>query len=699
MNVDSHPISSLPPRFVSAALASLALGAVVAVLLAGCANPQPPGGGPRDETPPRVLRSSPEKDAVNVDARSIRIEFSEYVDRTSLARALSVTPAFDETVEIDWSGRAVELTFPEALRERTTYIVTLDTELEDTRGVSLDEPIQIAFATGPRINQGRIAGTVVDPEEGKPQPKVDVYAYPAPDGTPPDSLPERPAYRTQTSEEGTFSLEYLREQPYYVIALSDGNRNRRPDVLEPFATPPRPVLPGEANSNPVVIPWVLARLDTIPPLVQRVQTRSSRRLTIRFSEPVYPSFEPSDYALRDSTQDVPRPIERVYANEIPSTEVTVRTRDALSETRHRLRISGGTVVDSLGTPLADTTLGFDATARPDTSTTRFTGFLPADAEVDSTGAVPLLPGTAPGVAFSQPVEASAFGSAIVARDTVGDARVLYATTSNGTSYRFLFDPPFRPGDFVELSVDDAAFGGPDSLRTRTFRVVTERALGELEGRAVAIDTTNTGTARADSASLDAARTDATSPDSTSPDSTSPASLVSDSVRTDSLVEDSLQADSLQVDSTGTRSLASDSVSLQQRDETSTLRVTFGPVDSTRLDGRVIVEMIPVSSTISIEPKARAVGPDTTFLFREVPEGSYRFRAFVDRNENERWDPGEVHPYRPAEPLTWTDTPTDSRPRWTTVLPAALRIPVFARPIRITVLEDTTRGSGASRRDE
>ena len=657
----------------------------MAMLFAGCANPQPPGGGPRDETPPRVLRSSPEKDAVKVDARSIRIEFSEYVDRTSLARALSVTPAFDEAVEIDWSGRTVELTFPEALRERTTYIVTLDTELEDTRGVSLDEPIQIAFATGPRINQGRIAGRVVDPEEGKPQPKIDVYAYPAPDGTPPDSLPDRPAYRTQTSEEGTFSLEYLREQPYYVIALSDGNRNRRPDVLEPFATPPRPVLPGEANSNPVVIPWVLARLDTIPPQVQRVQTRSSRRLTLRFSEPVYPSFEPSDYTLRDSTQDVSRPIEKVYADDIPSTEVTVRTRDPLSESRHRLRIPGGAVVDSLGTPLADTTLGFEATARPDTSTTRFSGFLPAGAEVDSTGAVPLLPGTAPGVAFSQPVEASAFGSAIVARDTVGDARVLYATTSNGTSYRFLFDPPFRAGDFVEVSVDVSAFGEADSIRTRTFRIVTDRALGELEGRALAVDTTAIDTTNTETA----ANKDTTRADSVSVDSPG-----FDSTRADSSRLDVAGSDSPQADSVATDSLASDSVSLQRGDEPSALRVAFGPVDSTQLAGPVVVEMTPVSSTISIEPKMLLVGADTTFLFRQIPEGSYRFRAFLDRNENGRWDPGEVSPYQPAEPLIWTEAPTDSRPRWTTVLPAALRIPVFARPIRITVPEDTTRGSGS-----
>jgi len=176
------PVLLLSRSDLAAVVVAACLGGV---LIGSCANPQPPGGGPRDETPPRVVSSTPASDAVNIRTRSVRIVFSEYVERTSLIRSLTVTPAFDRALEFDWDGRAVEITFPSALRDSTTYILTLDAELSDTRGVSLNNPITIAFSTGPRINRGRIAGRVVEPAEGRPQPQVDIYAYGAPDGVPP----------------------------------------------------------------------------------------------------------------------------------------------------------------------------------------------------------------------------------------------------------------------------------------------------------------------------------------------------------------------------------------------------------------------------------------------------------------------------------------------------------------------------------
>lgn len=698
--------SPLLARFAPAVLAILITTALLAAMVSGCANPQAPTGGPQDETPPRVLRSVPAQDEVNVDTRSIRIEFSEYVERASLVRALSVTPAFDEQVEIDWDGRTVKLTFPEALREETTYIVTLDSELTDTRGVELNEPIQIAFSTGPRINRGRIAGTVVEPETGTPQPKVDIYAYPVPDGEPLDSLPDRPAYRTQTGEEGTFSLEYLREQPYYVIALSDANRNRQADVLEPFAAPPRPVLPGRADSEPIRIPWTIARLDTIPPTLRRIQPRSNRRVTLRFSEPVRPSLDPGDYALQDSVRGTTRPVADVFTTEWPSTEVTLRTIEPMLEGRHRLSIGDSVVVDSLGAPIADTTLGFDATTRADTSTTRFARFLPADASPDSTGAVPLLPGTAPGVAFSQPADSSEFGSTIAARDTLGAPRTLTATTRDGTSYTFSFDPSLAAGDFVEISVDASLISSTDSTQSRTFRRVTDRALGELEGQAIAVDTTELDSqpeaSRSNNLQTDSVRTDSMEADSVEADSPQTDSLQKASAQVDSAVTDTAQQDSIRVDSlreTTTRrdTTQADSVAVNPTgtDAAPTLRVTFAPVDSSRLSGPVVVEMTPTSSEIYVEPRSQIVGADTTFIFKELPKGSYRFRAFLDRNENGRWDPGQIQPYEAPEPVVWSSSTTNSRPRWTTVLPASLRIPVFARPIQITVLNASVESSTES----
>ncbi|PSQ67437.1 MAG: hypothetical protein BRD25_01465, partial [Bacteroidetes bacterium QH_1_61_8] len=140
----------------------LLLGGVV-IALEGCANPVAPSGGPRDETPPSVVETRPVRDTVNIptDTRTVTIRFSEYVERSSLPQALSVTPTFDEQIRFDWNDQAVDLELPASLRDSTTYLFTLDTNLSDARGVSLDQPITIAFSTGPRINRGRIVGRVV----------------------------------------------------------------------------------------------------------------------------------------------------------------------------------------------------------------------------------------------------------------------------------------------------------------------------------------------------------------------------------------------------------------------------------------------------------------------------------------------------------------------------------------------------------
>lgn len=101
----------------------------------------------------------------------------------------------------------------------------------------------------------------------------------------------------------------------------------------------------------------------------------------------------------------------------------------------------------------------------------------------------------------------------------------------------------------------------------------------------------------------------------------------------------------------------------------------GPTESGGLDSTV-AELHVEEAFVPVDVRRQTVAPGSTFVFERVPEGQFRFRAFLDRNGNEQWDRGSVQPYRPPEPLTWSREVVESRPRWTTVLPGPLRVPVF-----------------------
>lgn len=626
----------------------------VSVLLGACANPVAPSGGPRDETPPSVVETRPVRDTVNVptDTRTVTLRFSEYVERSSLPQALSVTPRFDGRIRFGWSGRAVDLELPASLRDSTTYLFTLDTNLSDARGVSLDEPVTVAFSTGPRINRGQIQGRVVDPRQAEPQSNVDVYAYALPDSAtgPPTPLPERPTYRTQTGEDGTFAFDYLREQRYYVVALKDNNRNRQPDRAEPFAVPPRLALQADSSQPEVPVPWYLTKIDTLAPRFQRVQPLSRQRLRLSFDEPVrLADSAPDAWVLRDSVANAPVEVRAVYESPDRPDAVILRTAP-MEARRHALPLSPDLVADTLGQALVPDTARFAAVSRRDTTRTRFRTFVPENLSVDTAGAYPLLPDQQPGVRFNQAPDSTTLRRGLSLTDTTGRARPYTLTSEEGRTYRFRPADSLQPGAFVEVSVDGRALGGLDTTYTRRFRRVTSRALGGLEGRAVLADTTRPG---------EAAPGD------------SPVRRLPRSFREDG------RPDTLGVALPDTGRV--DSAAVARR-------------DSLFRAGPIVVELIPTESTIPLDRRTLTTAPDSTFVFRELPEGTFRFRAYLDRNRNGRWDGGRIRSYVPAEPVTWSGETVDSRPRWTNVLPAPLRIPLL-RPALLPPLSppatDTT----------
>lgn len=613
---DTNGRSHAPP--FSAAQA-LTLGLAL-LLVASCAVPQPPPGGPRDVAPPLIINVNPEPGEVNVERESITMEFDKYIDRSSFEQALSFTPRFQESPTISWSGRSVEVTFPEELRDDVTYIVTLDTDLRDERGNNLRNPVNIAFSTGPEINEGEIDGLVVNAGDGSPREGIDVFAYAHPDSASPaelDSLPEEPDYRTQTGSEGAFSFEYLEEQPYYVIAVQDDNRNLRPDPGEEFAVPPESLIVADRDGTTLDVPWVVTRLDTIPPELMRVDARSEQRHELRFDQPItVANRTPERWAVRDSLQDERREINAVYHPPGARNTLVVRT-EPLDATTHELTIPDSTIADTTGNLMADTTASFTPSEDPDTMRTRFRAFLPEHTEGGEDGVHTLLPQETPAVRLNQPFtgysglperDSTHLHDVIAARDSVGDPRSFELTSGDGATYHLRFTPSLASEEEVDIRVSGAALQDPDTTFARTYQRISDRELGALGGAALW-------------------------PDDDLPDT------------------DVLAAPDEQNNPTSGR--------------------TDRPP--------VVVEAYAVDNgDRPMEPLRTVANPEGQFLIDQLPERTFRFRAFGDYSGDGQWDGGQIVPYRPAEPITWGDETPEVRPRWETMLEAPLRLPEIER---------------------
>ena len=333
------------------------------VVLAGCAVPIPPTGGPPDSTPPSLSSSIPADGETGVTTNTLEFEFDKPIDSRSFRTAFSITPDLPGAPEFAGSGRTVKVRLPGELREATTYIVTLGVALRDVRGVALAAPLSFAFATGSDIDTASMTGRIVQIDDGAAARGVDVFAFSSADST---SLEAGPLYRTQTGSDGRFTFSNLAESTYFVVGLRDSNRNRRIDTGESVALPPIAELAADTLARELSRPWILFRPDVDPPRIDRVRAMASDQLELRFSEPLALSLNnpfpggfasKHDLSIADSAGGIGASVGDVWFTESRPRILMAKT-DELAPGRWILR-GGLAVTDSSGLQMDASDVSFE----------------------------------------------------------------------------------------------------------------------------------------------------------------------------------------------------------------------------------------------------------------------------------------------------------------------------------------------------
>lgn len=199
-------------RYLFWTLASLAL-------LASCASIGNPSGGPRDEDPPRFVRSNPAPGSVNVTRDRIEIEFDELVNVKDAFTNVVVSPVSKSVPRVSSQGRKVIVQFNDTLIPNTTYTVDFANSIEDNNENNKLQGFTYTFSTGPQIDSLQISGMVLSAEALEPQQGMIVGIHSNLSDTAFATIPlERIA---KTDDRGRFSIRGIAPGNYRIYALAD----------------------------------------------------------------------------------------------------------------------------------------------------------------------------------------------------------------------------------------------------------------------------------------------------------------------------------------------------------------------------------------------------------------------------------------------------------------------------------------------
>ena len=259
---------------------------IVALLLVGCANVVTPSGGPKDQTPPVVLESSPANNSTDFKGKTIHITFDEFVTLNNPSNNVLISPPMSKKPTYRTSGKTLIIKFEEPLQPNTTYSINFGDAIKDLHEGNIFKGYTFNFSTGASIDSLSLKGKVISASALTPMDGMIVGLYSGDnESVTLDSLPYKvkPNYLTTTDKKGEFEFSGLADKEYLIFALKDNNSNLIYD------------LPNEeiAFCSDLVKPYYI---DNI---IRNDSIATNDSISIK---PVYPSYVLYSFIQEDSVQ-------------------------------------------------------------------------------------------------------------------------------------------------------------------------------------------------------------------------------------------------------------------------------------------------------------------------------------------------------------------------------------------------------------
>lgn len=211
----------------------LLLAAIAAFIIVACASMGRPEGGPIDETPPRFIRSNPSPGSKNVNTDRISIIFDENVQVKDVMTKVVVSPPQKSMPKVSAVGRTVRIELADTLLPNTTYTVDFTDAISDLNEDNALDGFAFDFSTGDTIDSLCISGMVFEAETLEPAQGMLVGVH---SNLADSAISTLPFDRiTRTNQYGQFTVRNLKEGTYRIYAIDDVNRDNKWDRSENVA--------------------------------------------------------------------------------------------------------------------------------------------------------------------------------------------------------------------------------------------------------------------------------------------------------------------------------------------------------------------------------------------------------------------------------------------------------------------------------
>jgi uncharacterized protein (DUF2141 family) len=206
----------------------LLLSAII-VLISSCANETALTGGPKDITPPKVLKSTPENFSVNFNSNIVVFEFDEYIKLNNVKQKLMVSPPLDKDPDISQKGKKVTMKLNAPLMENVTYNFFFDDAIVDYNEGNALKNFSYIVSTGESLDSLSLEGRLRDSYTFKPVENSLVMLHA--DLSDSSFIKNKPYYITKTDKDGFFHFTHLKDTTYKIFALKDLNNSYTFDLI------------------------------------------------------------------------------------------------------------------------------------------------------------------------------------------------------------------------------------------------------------------------------------------------------------------------------------------------------------------------------------------------------------------------------------------------------------------------------------